>query len=201
MKYSFLSAVALMLVVAFPAQALEIGKPAPDFKMKNIQDKFETLSQYKGRIVVLEWTNPGCPFVHKHYDKRNMQNLQHYAVSKGVEWISINSSAQNKEGYLEAEGAKESVLEHKALASAYILDHKGTLGHLYGAKATPHMFVIDKDGNLAYEGAIDDKPTPDINDNATAHNYVKAAIDELLAGKPVTTPQTRAYGCSVKYAE
>ena len=200
MKYSFLSAVALLFVAAFPAYAtVEIGKPAPDFTVKNIQDKVETLSKYKGKIVVLEWNNPGCPFVHKHYDTRNMQNLQQYAYSKGVVWLTINSSAKDKEGNLDEAGAKSYIVENKGQALAYILDPNGTLGHLYGAKATPHMFVIDPNGILVYEGAIDDKPTPDKADIVGAHNYVKAAIDELLAGKPVSVAQTRAYGCSVKY--
>lgn len=199
MKYSFLSAVALMMVAVFPAHAVEVGKPAPDFLVKNIQDRTESLSQYKGKIVVLEWNNPGCPFVHKHYDTRNMQNLQQYAYSKGVVWLTINSSAKNKEGNLDEAGAKSYIVDNKGQALSYILDPSGTLGHLYGAKATPHMFVIDPNSILVYEGAIDDKPTPDKADLAGAHNYVKAAIDELLAGKQVSVPQTRAYGCSVKY--
>jgi AhpC/TSA family len=199
MKHSLLSAIILTLVSAFPAHALEIGKAAPDFKAKDIAGVEQSISQYKGKIVVLEWTNPGCPFVRKHYDGGNMQGLQKENTGKGVVWLSINSSAEGKEGSMDAAGAKASVEKEKANPSAYILDPEGTVGKLYGAKTTPHMFIIAADGTLAYEGAIDDKATADPEDIKTSKNYVQAAVDALLAGKPVETPQTRAYGCSVKY--
>lgn len=199
MKHFLLSVFSLLMLAATPAHAIEVGKPAPDFKAKDITGAEQSLSAYKDKIVVLEWHNPGCPFVHKHYDGGNMQSVQKYAAEKGVVWISINSSAEGKEGHLTPEAAKEVLAKDKASPNAYILDPEGTIGHLYGAKTTPHMFVIGKDGVLAYEGAIDDKPTANPDDNATAKNYVKEAIDALVAGKPVETPQTRAYGCSVKY--
>lgn len=201
MKLKLLPALALMAFTSFPALALEIGKPAPEFHVKDIYGHEQSLGEYKGKIIVLEWTNPGCPFVHKHYDSGNMQQVQKYAVSKDVVWLSINSSAEGKEGHLNVEGAKDSLAKNKSLTFSYILDAEGTLGHLYGAKTTPHMFVVDKEGNLAYEGAIDDKPTPSADDIAGAKNYVKAAIDELSEGKKVETPQTRAYGCGVKYKD
>jgi hypothetical protein len=190
-----------LIVLPVTSMAAEAGKPAPAFSVKDINGEAQSMVQYKGKIVVLEWTNPGCPFVRKHYGSGNMQALQQYATGKGVVWLSINSSGPGREGNLDADGAKTSIKESSGQQTAYILDPHGTLGKLYGAKATPHMFVIDKDGSLAYQGAIDDKPTPDKDDVKTAHNYVRAAIDALLAGKPVETPQTRAYGCSVKYEE
>jgi len=191
----------LLLVVgsALPLAAAEIGKPAPAFDVKDINGREQTLAQYKGKIVVLEWNNPECPFVRKHYGSGNMQKLQHYALGKGVVWLSIDSGAPGKEGSMDAGQAKAEIAKAGAQETAYILDPQGTLGRLYGAKATPHMFVVDAKGNLAYEGAIDDKPTPDPDDIKTADNYVKDAIDALLAGKPVAVAQTRAYGCSVKY--
>ena len=185
--------------VAFSASAAEVGHPAPAFKVDDIAGKEQSLDKYKGKIVVLEWTNPECPFVKKHYGAGNMQTLQQYATAKGVVWISVNSSAKGKEGYLDAAAAKANGAEVKSHPTAYIIDPEGTLGKLYGAKATPHMFVIDAEGILAYEGAIDDKPTPDAADIKAAKNYVKDAVDALLAGKKPEVDQTRAYGCSVKY--
>lgn len=199
MKYSLLSAFVLVLVTAFSAQAVEVGKPAPDFKTKDISGAVQSISQYKDKIVVLEWTNPGCPFVRKHYDEGNMQGLQKYAAEKGVVWISINSSPEGKEGYMTTEEAKSSVEKEKAVPASYILDAEGTIGKLYNAKTTPHMYVISSDGTLVYEGAIDDKASADPADIKTSKNYVKEAIDALLGGKPIATSQTRAYGCSVKY--
>lgn len=201
MKQSFLSAVGAACLMAAPASALEIGQPAPDFTAKDISGKEQTLSAYKGKIVVLEWTNPECPFVHKHYDGGNMQSVQTYAAEKDVVWLSINSSGEGMEGNMSAEAAAEVVKKNKAVPTGYILDPKGEIGHLYEAKSTPHMFVVDKDGALAYEGAIDDKPTPDPADIPGAKNYVKAAIDALTSGGKIETAKTRAYGCSVKYKD
>jgi len=184
-----------------PALAAETGKPAPAFFVKDIAGKEQSLAKYKGKIIVLEWNNPGCPFVKKHYQSGNMQALQHDALSKHVIWLTINSGAEGKQGFMDAAQAKTYIADMKTHQTAYILDPKGTLGTLYGAKTTPHMFVVDAQGILAYAGAIDDKPTADQEDIKTAHNYVRAAIDELIAGKPVTTAQSRAYGCSVKYQD
>lgn len=199
MKYSFLSAVVLVLASVMPAHAVEVGKPAPDFKAKDIAGVEQSISGHKGKVVVLEWTNPGCPFVRKHYDGSNMQTLQKYAADKGVVWIAVNSSAEGKEGYMDTAAAKASVEKEKAVPASYVLDAEGTIGKLYGAKTTPHMYIINAEGTLVYEGAIDDKASADPEDIKTSKNYVKEGLDELLAGKPITTPQTKAYGCSVKY--
>jgi len=186
---------------SFVSYAAEVGQSAPAFSVKDIAGHTQSLAKYKGKIVVLEWNNPGCPFVKKHYGSGNMQALQQYAKSKGVVWLTINSGAPGKQGYMDAVSAKDKIAEVGGHEAAYILDPEGTLGQLYGAKTTPHMFVIDKQGNLAYVGAIDDAPTPDPADTKTAHNYVKAAIDALKAGKPVAVAQTKSYGCSVKYKD
>jgi peroxiredoxin len=191
----------LAFLPLLPVHAAEIGKPAPAFDVKDIDGKEQSVDQYKGKILVLEWNNPECPFVRKHYGAGNMQALQKYATAKGVVWLTINSGAPGKEGYLDAAAAKAKIAEVGGNETAYILDPQGTLGKLYGAKATPHMFVIDKEGKLAYEGAIDDTPTPDPKDIKTADNYVKDAINALLEDKAVLVAQTHAYGCSVKYKD
>lgn len=189
-----------LAVVAMPAfAAVEIGKPAPDFTGTDSNGKTQKLSDYKGKIVVLEWTNPLCPFVVKHYDSGNMQNLQKEYTGKDVVWLSVNSSAAGKEGNQSGEDANKYIAEKQAKATARILDSKGEIGKAYDAKTTPHMFVIDKDGNVAYEGAIDDNDSFKQETIATSKNYVRAALDSVLAGKPVETAQTKPYGCSVKY--
>lgn len=182
-----------------PAFAAEIGKPAPAFTTKDINGNEQSLEAYKGKIVVLEWNNPGCPFVKKHYESNNMQGLQSYVTGKGVVWLTVNSSATGKQGAMDSDQARVYLSEHKSAPSAYILDPAGTIGRLYDAKTTPHMYVVDANGNLAYQGAIDDKSSVSQTDIPTAKNYVRAAVDSLLAGNKVETPQTKAYGCSVKY--
>lgn len=194
--------VCLSLFVALPAYAApSIGQSAPDFTATGaLSGKSVTLSSYKGQIVVLEWTNPDCPFVRKHYGSNNMQTLEQYARDKNVVWLSINSGAAGREGSMDAAQAKAKTTETHAVVSDYILDADGKIGNLYGAKTTPHMFVIDKNGMLVYMGAIDDKPTANPADIASAHNYVRDAIDSTIAGKPVEVSSTQSYGCSVKYA-
>jgi len=179
--------------------APEIGKPAPDFSAADISGKPVSLAAFKGRLVVLEWNNPECPFVKKHYDSGNMQKLQSEAVAKEVVWLTVNSSAAGKQGNLTAATAGEYVQKQKASPAHYILDPEGKIGTLYEAKTTPHMFVIDKTGTLAYMGAIDDKPSTQAADIPDATNYVLAALDSLAAGKPVTVTATQAYGCNIKY--
>lgn len=179
--------------------APEIGKPAPDFTAAAADGSSVPLSASKGKITVLEWNNPGCPFVRKHYESNNMQQLQAYAKEKGVVWYTVNSGAKGKEGYMDAAQAKEYMAKEHMASAHYLLDPEGKIGHLYGAKATPHMFVIDANGTLVYEGAIDSKASADKADIASAKNYVREAIDDLLAGKKIATPSTQAYGCSVKY--
>lgn len=200
-KTFFLGALAAFaLTAAMPAQAEpEIGKPAPEFTGTDSNGKEVKLSDFKGKIVVLEWTNPECPYVVKHYDSKNMQKLQEEATAKGVVWLSINSSADGKQGNQTGEAANAYIAEKGAKATARVLDAKGEIGKAYDAKTTPHMFVIDKEGVLVYNGAIDDNDSFKPEDAATAKNYVTAAIEALEAGKPVETSQSKPYGCSVKY--
>jgi hypothetical protein len=157
------------------------------------------VSKYKGKYVVLEWFNPECPFVKKHYGSGNMQKLQEEYTSKGVVWLAVDSSAPGKEGSLTADQANAKMAEWKTHSTALLLDADGKAGKAYGAKNTPHMFIIDPDGKVIYEGAIDSKASPNPADIPSSTNYVKAALDEALAGKKISNPNTRPYGCSVKY--
>jgi peroxiredoxin len=177
----------------------EIGKSAPAFTLPTCESKSVSLSDYKGKVVVLEWTNYGCPFVMKHYGSGNMQKLQADAAAKGVVWLSICSSAPGKQGHAAPADALKACAEKNSAATAYLMDESGATGHAYGAKRTPEMYVINADGILVYHGAIDDKKSADPADIATAKNLVAAAIDETVAGKPVSIPETEAYGCSIKY--
>lgn len=186
--------------VTLPVQAdVEIGKPAPNFTATDIYGKEVKLSDLKGKRVVLEWTNHLCPFVRKQYGTGNMQATQEKATKDGVVWLSIVSSAPGKQGNVTPAEAQKIVKDVGAKATTRILDPSGKIGRLYGAKTTPHMFVIDKNGNVAYEGAIDDKPSPDPKSVEDAKNLVLAALDDLDAGKKVEVPFTVPYGCSVKY--
>ena len=179
----------------------EVGKKAPDFTLEDSEGTKHSLSQYKNKLVVLEWVNFGCPFVKKHYGSDNMQKLQETYTKKGVVWLSICSSNPDGQGFFKGADLKKEIVSHHSKATAYLVDADGTVGHLYGAKTTPDMFIIDKEGVLAYSGAIDDKPTPDPADVATAKNFVKEALDEALAGKKITAAPNKSYGCSVKYAK
>jgi peroxiredoxin len=176
-----------------------VGSAAPDFSLTDAKGKTRSLSEYKGKYVVLEWFNPECPFVKKHYGSGNMQKLQQEYTGKGVVWLTIDSNAPGTEGNLTPEEAEKVMTSWKTHQSALLLDPAGKAGRAYGAKNTPNMVVIDPQGKIAYEGAIDSKATPNPADIPNSTNYVKAALDESLAGKPVTTSQTRPYGCSVKY--
>lgn len=198
MKKLIITLASLALAGAAFAQP-EIGKPAPEFTLTDTNGKTHSLADFKGKVVVLEWINHGCPFVVKHYSSGNMQKLQTDATGKDVVWLSICSSAAGKQGHMTAEAANKKSAEVGAKATAYLLDEDGTVGKLYGAKRTPEMYVINKEGILVYKGAIDDKSSADAADIATAKNHVTAAIDEVLGEKPVTTASTTAYGCSVKY--
>ncbi len=193
-------ALGLAVLAARPALAVKPGEPAPAFTGKDIKAQSHSLADYKGRFVVLEWHNQGCPYVQKHYKSGNMQKLQREWTGKGVVWLTIISSAPGKQGYVTAAQEDAYLQEQRAVPTSVLLDPDGTIGHLYEAKTTPHMFVIDPKGVLIYEGAIDDKPTADLADVATATNYLSAALSEAMAGKPVTTATSRPYGCSVKYA-
>jgi len=192
-------ALLLTLVATAAFGTLQPGATAPNFTLTDIQGQKHSLADYKGKYVVLEWNNPDCPFVHKHYDSGNMQKLQSAERAKGVVWLTINSAAGDRQGALPDPELQKYVEDNHASPTAYLRDPSGTVGHLYGAKTTPHMFVIDPAGKLIYQGGIDNKPTPDPEDIPTATNYVKAALDESMAGRPVTVATSRPYGCSVKY--
>ena len=176
-----------------------IGNPAPAFTLTDANGKAHSLEDYAGKWVVLEWVNYDCPFVKKHYNSGNMQSLQRDYTGKGVVWLSVNSSAVGKQGnFAPAEIASRST-QHKAAFSAYLLDPTGAAGKAYGARTTPHMYIVDPKGNLVYAGGIDDRPTTDVADIDGARNHVRAALDEAMAGKPVSVATSTPYGCSVKY--
>ncbi len=181
-----------------PVEGGEAAKPkqtpAPAFKLKDIEGKERALADFKGKIVVLEWINHGCPYVKRHYASGNFQALQKKYAEKGVVWLSVCSSAEGKEGFLSPKGWAEKNAEVKAVPTAVLLDPGGEVGHLYGAKVTPHMYVVDREGNLAYQGAIDDKPRPKGEEAKSAKNYVAEAVDALLAGKAPETRSTQPYG-------
>jgi len=191
-------------ILAGAAQAKEaasatVGKPAPEFTLTDTNGKTHKLSDSKGKYVVLEWINHQCPFVKKHYDSGNMQALQKEWTGKEVVWYSINTSAPGKEGHTKPEEANALTQEKAAAPTALLLDTDGKVGKAYGAKTTPHMYVINPEGVLVYKGAIDDKASTDVEDVKGAKNYVSAALTEAQAGKPVSEPLTKEYGCSVKY--
>lgn len=183
----------------FAADSPAVGSAAPDFSVSDSKGKTQSVSQYKGKYVVLEWFNPDCPFVKKHYGGGNMQKLQKELTGKGVIWLSVDSSAPGKDGNLSPEEGEKKMTEWKTHSTALLLDADGKAGQAYGAKNTPHMFVINPEGKIIYEGAIDSKASPNPADIPSSTNYVKAALDEALAGKPVSTANTKPYGCSVKY--
>jgi peroxiredoxin len=177
-----------------------VGAPAPAFTCVDSSGKPRSLGEFKGRTVVLEWTNRQCPFVRKHYDRGNMQALQKKYTAEGVAWLTVASSGPGKEGHVTPAEAEAHTKAVGAAPTAVLLDPEGKLGRLYGAMTTPHLFIVDDAGRLAYAGAIDDKPSTSAADIPGAVNYVAQALDALRAGKKAPTPSTRAYGCSVKYA-
>ena len=183
------------------AEDLKVGSEAPAFTLKDSTGKEHSLADYRGKFVVLEWFNEGCPFVKKHYTSGNMQKLQQEYTGKDVVWLSINSSAPGEQGHMTSESAPKTIDDWKIKATQILFDHDGKVGKMYGAKTTPHMFVIDKEGKLVYQGAIDSKATANTADVADAENYVKVALDNTMAGKPVSNASTKPYGCSVKYAK
>lgn len=180
-------------------KAFEIGQPAPDFTLKDTDGKDVTLSSFAGKPVVLEWTNDKCPYVVKHYDSGNMQKLQEKYTGSGAVWLTINSSATGKQGYVSAADAKQIMSEKGGKQSAYLFDTDGTVGRLYDAKTTPQMIVIDAQGTLVYNGAIDSNDSFKAETIDGATNYVADALDALAAGKPVQVATTKPYGCGVKY--
>ncbi|MFN3518065.1 MAG: redoxin family protein [Sphingomonas sp.] len=193
---------AIVALAAMPAAAEQTtGQPAGNFRLMDADGKAVTLSQFKGRPVVLEWNNPGCPFVQKHYDSGNMQAAQAKAKAMGAAWLTINSGAPGKQGHMTGAEAKAFLAAQKAQPTAYLLDPQGRVGKGYGAKTTPHMYLIDASGKLVYQGGIDDKPTANKADIPGARNHLLAALGEVKAGKKVSVPEARPYGCSVKYAD
>jgi hypothetical protein len=179
--------------------SLLIGKPAPDFEGLTSEGQTVKLSDFKGKIVVLEWHNPECPFVKKHYDSNNMQRLQTYARSEGVVWLTVNSSGEEREGYMDPRKAQAYYQEKNMQSNHYLIDPLGKIGGVYEAKTTPDIIVIDAGGNVAYSGAIDNKASADPADIPTSRNYVQSAIENLLLGKPASPFATQPYGCSIKY--
>jgi peroxiredoxin len=189
-----------MLALASAAQAAPaLGQNAPDFSLKDAAGRTVRLSDFRGRHVVLEWTNPGCPYVRKHYDSGNMPATQKDAVDKGVVWLSINSTEKASYEYMEPARVMAWQAERKARPSALLLDEEGTAGKAYGARTTPHMYIVDPQGRLIYAGGIDSIPSSDPADIKKAVNYVRQGLDEALAGKPLSAATTRPYGCSIKY--
>ena len=197
---SSISALAVLTVLS-AAWAARVGEPAPGFTATDTNGKVHTLSEYQRKFVVLEWSNRGCPYTQKHYNSGNMQRLQQEWTGRGVIWLTVISSAPGKQGYVTASGENAYLKQVKAAPTAVLLDPTGALGHLYNAKTTPHIFIVGPQGTLIYNGAVDDRPTTDLADVNGAKNYVSAALDEATSGKPVSSPTSRPYGCSVKYPD
>ena len=198
------SALSFGLVACSPEVAstlgdLPVGKPAPDFRLNDVTGRPVSLAAYRGKTVVLEWNNPECPTVMKHYDSGNMQKTQAAAAADGVVWLTVNSSGEGNQGHMTPAEAKTVTAGQQSRRTAYLLDPNGSVGKSYGAKTTPHLYVINADGTLVYYGGIDDKPIQDPADIASARNHVHDDLGELKAGKPVSEPTSRPYGCSVKY--
>jgi peroxiredoxin len=198
MKTALIFCAALTLATA--AFAVEIGKPAPDFTGTDINGKTIHLADYKGKIVVIESYNSDCPYCHNQYKTGATQDLQKELTAQGVVWLMVNSVNPNNFSHRTPDQARAEWMAEKIAATAWIDDSSGAIGHLYDMKTTPHVFVINKDGNLVYEGAMDDQPDP-FHDPRTARNYVKEAVNDLLTGKPIEVSQTKSYGCAVKYAD
>jgi peroxiredoxin len=195
-----LIAAALALAAGTALGSATVGQPAPAFTATDTSGKTVSLADFKGKHVVLEWVNPGCPYVVKHYGSGNMQGTQREAAAKGVVWLSVNSTAADARDFLKPAEMAAWMQQQKAAATATLMDADGKVGRAYGARTTPHMYIIDPAGRLVYAGAIDSIPSGRVADIANATNHVKVALAESLAGKPVSTPVTRPYGCSVKYS-
>jgi peroxiredoxin len=193
-------ALALFLIATLTGFTASVGKSAPAFTGMDTHGRIHSLADYRGKYLVLEWTNKDCPYTRAQYDSGNMQALQKEWTAKGVVWLTVLSSAPKKQGYMDAAEEDAWIKSVHAHPTAAILDPNGVIARAYGAKTTPHMFVIDPSGKLIYDGAIDDRPTTDPSNVDRVHNYVSAALSSNMAGKAVQTSYTRPYGCSVKYA-
>ena len=187
------------MLIAKNATAASVGQAAPDFTLNDVNGKPVKLADYKGRYVVLEWHNPACPFVMKHYDSNNMQSLQNKYDAKDTVWLTINSTNPAHQDFLSNDKLKGYITDKKAAPDRYMTDVDGKVGQLYGAKTTPHMYIINPAGMLVYAGAIDDKRGTNKDEIKTAKNFVVAALEESKANKPITVASSTPYGCSVKY--
>jgi peroxiredoxin len=196
-----LCAALLAATAPAPAATAAVGQPAPPFSGIDAAGKPVSLADFKGRTVVLEWVNPGCPYVRKHYDSANMQATQRGAADKGVVWLAVNSTHPSHYDHKKPAEMAAWMQQHKAAATHTLMDDDGKVGRAYGARTTPHMYVIDAKGTLVYAGGIDDKPSANPADVKTAKNLVAAALADLSAGKVVAQPTSRPYGCSVKYSD
>ncbi len=197
--WSALVTVCVLAVWSLALAAPKVGESAPDFTGTDSNGKTHRLSEYRGKFVVLEWHNNGCPYTKKHYESGNMQRLQKEWTAKGVVWLTVISSAPGKQGYVTAAEENQYLQKMSASPTAVLLDPTGEIGHLYDAKTTPQLVVIKPDGVMVYDGAIDDRPTPNPADIPGSRNYLSQALSEAMAGKPVSVASTRPYGCSVKY--
>jgi len=187
-------------VASIASASAAIGQPAPSFRATDVAGKQVSLADFKGRYVVLEWNNPGCPFVQKHYDSGNMQTLQKRFGAENVAWLSVNSTNEGSSDYMPAAKLAAWFKQQNAAPTAVLMDPTGAVGRAFGAKVTPHMFVIDPNGTLVYAGAIDDKRSTNVADVKTATNYVVAALTDAKSGKPVSKANNHAYGCTIKYS-
>ena len=176
------------------------GQPAPNFRATDVNGKPVSLADFKGKYVVLEWNNPGCPFVQKHYDSGNMQSLQKRFGAENVAWLAVNSTSESSSDYMAPSKLAAWFKQHNASPTAVLMDAKGEVGRAFGARVTPHMYVIDPNGTLVYAGAIDDKRSTNVADVKTASNYVVSALTESKSGKPVSKTTSQAYGCTIKYS-
>ena len=197
---TLLIASALALLTSSALATATVGRPAPTFTVNDATGKPVSLADFKGRHVVLEWVNPGCPFVMKHYSSANMQGTQKDATAKGVVWLAVSSTAPDASDYKKPAALASWMKGQQAAATATLMDDDGKVGKAYGARTTPHMYIVDPAGTLVYAGGIDDKPSSKASDIPSSRNHVKAALAETLAGKPVTQASTPPYGCSVKYS-
>ena len=200
MMKSFLAATVLAFAAGGACASATVGQPAPAFTAVDASGKTVSLADFKGKHVVLEWVNPGCPFVQKHYNSANMQGTQKEATAQGVVWLAINSTATDAGDYKAPAAMAQWMQSQNASATTTLMDAEGKVGKAYGARTTPHMYIVAPDGKLVYAGGIDSKATANPADIATATNHVKVALGETLAGTPVTTATTRPYGCSIKYS-
>jgi peroxiredoxin len=199
MKHSVFVLAAAFALAAAPALAATVGQPAPDFSAPDLTGKPVRLSDFRGKFVVLEWTNPECPYVRRHYDSGNMPSLQKEVAAKDVVWLAVNSTSPSSGEFKTPEEMKKWLGEKGATPKATLIDKDGKVGRLYGARTTPHMYVVDPQGKLVYAGAIDDKRWASTAETKSAKNHVRAALGEAMAGQPVSVAATSPYGCSVKY--